>query len=1101
VTFQFVAWSRRGASAEHSVGTVDASARRIVTATTVVTAERDGAPPHTDEVASPPLALLGPGDVVGLDPAQIVRRVPRPDDHNFEPNYLAAIEFAHPDIPWLFSPVAEAGAGVAMPWLMLVVVDVEPGHEQAQLTVHPGAPNPVLEVADSTVLPNPADAWAWAHVQVHRATSGEAETLLATPTPGWADVRSRLVAPTHIQPEHAYLACVVPVYAAGREAGAGKSPDGQGVALAWNPPGAVSIPVYEHWRFRAGPAGDFETLARKLRPAENVPDLGQRRVAVEPVASRLQAPDAPADLFPPKVRAVPTAIAKADMSWPLAPGTDGDDQVGLRPRLKELVDLTAQEATATEPLVGPPLYGRWHALVDSIDGHPEAADLVDPPAAGPQRWIEQLNADPFNRMAAGVATRVVQNDQEPLMASAWDQLDEVLAANRRIRWSQLFAASADRMHARLETLSDARALRLTAPALTRVLLSSGVTVKATMNASVVPPQVLDASFVRLTRYANRSGTTATPTTTSVQLAVNSFRAGSAAITPTRFAQARAVDHDALMGLFTANPQLSEHVQTANAGVSPTELLTKLADSRRLVSELAGRVDVTPPVDVVPAATGEPFIHALDGSAAARHLDDAVAFTRGLLNAGQLQVDANIADQLRAVAGPNARRTFTPEAIQVINQAIGERGGGPQAPPQLDLAAPGFRMTFDPASMRPVRDFTVATGASATEADVLTRTGQLRTATLTTIGLADTSPTTDVYASFVDHDRELVKADADLWKSDIVAISAPPELPQLTAIQPDTAQAVVAALAPVPAYERMLAWAHQVEPAAAALVKQRTPLHPAMAAPHFPDPLVERLRRLDQEWVLGGVRSLPPNSIVLLATNEQFVESFAVGANHELARELVWRGFPTDLRGSCFPRFWPGVPGTSPPADVAPLDGWTLGLGHNEPGGPRPAPLTVVVLKGDLLRRYPSTIVTAELGTTSVDAGTTTFVNDGPVATELFRGFLDPDITYVALNVDIDTLRQFDAATPRHGWYISLRQPLDEPRFGLDEADPSQANVPNDVGDPDNWSWAGLGDGAGHPHLTPASLFAPASSAQVAKGLFQRPFRLLLRAHDYLPAGG
>ena len=281
----------------------------------------------------------------------------------------------------------------------------------------------------------------------------------------------------------------------------------------------------------------------------------------------------------------------------------------------------------------------------------------------------------------------------------------------------------------------------------------------------------------------------------------------------------------------------------------------------------------------------------------------------------------------------------------------------------------------------------------------------------------------------------------------------------------------------------------------------------MAAPHFPDPLVERLRRLDQEWVLGGVRSLPPNSIALLATNEQFVEAFAVGANHEMARELVWRGFPTDLRGSCFPRFWPGVPGTSPPADITPLDGWQQGLGDNGPGGPGAKQLTVVVVKGDLFRRYPSTIVTAEYGTTSADAGGTTFVNDSPapgaksVATELFRGFLDPDITYVALDVDIDTLLQFDRHTRDAVGTCRCASRSTNRASGSTRRIRTQANAPNVANDPDNWSWDGLGGGAGHPHLTPASLFAPDNSALVAKGLFQRPFRLLLRAHDYLPSGG
>ncbi|MEL7162490.1 MAG: hypothetical protein AAFN92_17160, partial [Bacteroidota bacterium] len=38
-------------------------------------------------------------------------------------------------------------------------------------------------------------------------------------------------------------------------------------------------------------------------------------------------------------------------------------------------------------------------------------------------------------------------------------------------------------------------------------------------------------------------------------------------------------------------------------------------------------------------------------------------------------------------------------------------------------------------------------------------------------------------------------------------------------------------------------------------------------------------------------------------NRAFVEAFLLGANHELAGELRWREFPTDLRGSYFRNFW------------------------------------------------------------------------------------------------------------------------------------------------------------------------------------------------------
>ena len=50
--------------------------------------------------------IFGPGDVVGIDPRQIIRTEPRPFTSNFEPNYLCGIEFDAPDLPWLFTPAA-----------------------------------------------------------------------------------------------------------------------------------------------------------------------------------------------------------------------------------------------------------------------------------------------------------------------------------------------------------------------------------------------------------------------------------------------------------------------------------------------------------------------------------------------------------------------------------------------------------------------------------------------------------------------------------------------------------------------------------------------------------------------------------------------------------------------------------------------------------------------------------------------------------------------------------------------------------------------------------------------------------------------------------
>src|SRR5205807_941078 len=78
--------------------------------------------------------------------------------------------------------------------------------------------------------------------------------------------------------------------------------------------------------------------------------------------------------------------------------------------------------------------------------------------------------------------------------------------------------------------------------------------------------------------------------------------------------------------------------------------------------------------------------------------------------------------------------------------------------------------------------------------------------------------------------------------------------------------------------------------------------------------------------------VPPNSVSLAVTNRRFVEAYLVGLNHELGRELLWNGYPTDQRGTTFARFWDpsGTLGT-PPDDIEPIAGWTGVLGVNAAG--------------------------------------------------------------------------------------------------------------------------------------------------------------------------
>jgi hypothetical protein len=86
------------------------------------------------------------------------------------------------------------------------------------------------------------------------------------------------------------------------------------------------------------------------------------------------------------------------------------------------------------------------------------------------------------------------------------------------------------------------------------------------------------------------------------------------------------------------------------------------------------------------------------------------------------------------------------------------------------------------------------------------------------------------------------------------------------------------------------------------------VEPVMAHPRFNYPMYEPLHRYDRDWMVPGVGLIErPDMATLLQTNNRFIEAYLTGLNHEMARELLWREFPTDQRGTYFSSFWTGVP--------------------------------------------------------------------------------------------------------------------------------------------------------------------------------------------------
>lgn len=417
--------------------------------------------------------VLGPGDVTGLDPRQVIRTEPVDGASNSEPSLLACVEFDEPALPWLFTPAAPDEDRLR-PWLVLVVVPVA----AVELDQDAGAPRPLLRIAASAgeQLPDLDQSWAWAHVQV--TGDGDPFAILADPARANATL-SRLICPRRLEAGTAYLAALVPATQQGVEAGLARAVSDRPLAPAWTAAtGFLELPVYHHWSFATGPQGDFETLVGRLRPV-NIPAevLRGRPLALHDARARTQTPPGPDTLLPGALGGDPDGPPTLDA--PLTAALAG---------LLDLAEPSPAEAAAAGLALPLPSYGRWHAGARAV---PTAAD---------SGWFAQLNVHPAARAAAGVGAQVVRELQEELMTAAWQQAGPVQTANQLLRQAQLARAAGRAMLTRFAAMSATGCVSATAAVHGRLLdRGAGASVLAIVQSTRVPERLLGPYLRRVLR--------------------------------------------------------------------------------------------------------------------------------------------------------------------------------------------------------------------------------------------------------------------------------------------------------------------------------------------------------------------------------------------------------------------------------------------------------------------------------------------------------------------------------------------------------------------------------------------------------------------------
>jgi hypothetical protein len=242
-------------------------------------------------------------------------------------------------------------------------------------------------------------------------------------------------------------------------------------------------------------------------------------------------------------------------------------------------------------------------------------------------------------------------------------------------------------------------------------------------------------------------------------------------------------------------------------------------------------------------------------------------------------------------------------------------------------------------------------------------------------------------------------------------------------------------------------------------------------------------------------------------------------------------------------------------DIPPLHRWALDeeLGdhdHREKPGENEDEL-VLVIRGELLKRYPNAVIYAHRAcwqretVTPADETKEPCARSGPidntverrlvsltpaeelkpptskVLTPLYEAKVDPDIYFFGFDLTVTDAKGKDGSNPNDdpGWFFVIKERPGEPRFGLDNEEPATLQVWNDL------SWPVVKPGAG-PFIeiasTPSSMTvsdpgsddekfpqylddknvqwnrSTISSAELAYVLFQAPVLVAFHAAEMLP---
>ena len=1097
-TYSFLPWARQGMGNHLKENDFDSSVilRASVPIKLTLTGKNKADDTETTATVEKNIQLYGPGDIAGIEARAVVKVEPRNLITNFEPNFLPYIEFYDEDFPWRYTPAKALGHKLR-PWITLVVLKEDEFEDEKNAPLLPAFK---LKKPSADVFPDATTLDFWAHVHINKDLSNDAppngsnlDQVLAelqnviTSDPDQA--YSRILCPRKLEPNIGYHAFLIPTFESGRMTGLKIDLPSTLIATksAWDGP-QDTFPYYYRWYFRTGTMGDFEYLVNILKPKPADKKVGVRDIDVLHPGSNLPPINTPVDINGVLKLGGALKVPYATLKQEDKNEVDKYDKWDENPYPHPFETAIAKRINLADDYIDP----SKDILATNTDANVLVENNPDDPS------LNKVDPDPvitsplYGRWHALVNRLLIEKDGSLMPSTINSKWVHELNLDPRFRVAAGLGTKVIQKNQEEYMNAAWEQVGKIIEANNKILFTQlAMEVSFFFFQKHLIPLRQDKLFHLTTPVHKRvvsKGLTVHKHINESKVPYAAVSAPFRSITRTRGKVMKQLSFTNSITPANILTRINnDAVQPAPPKTTPDGMINLNKSTDKIIPKHV-------PGFIVSALRKNKWLQLIPWILWVLLL--LIIYFGGLSSSGIGFMGA-IAALMVWLAFSMISWTHKIRMADSIKQEY-------QTPASVDQlpTSPDFKISMPGDNFKPAAGHTDSQEAS-----------KFKTALK------------DAYSFIQVPFTQPIKNKLDF---NIINATIKEKIHPHRTI-------------PLRAMTEIL-----IPPHIKSNLEEN--FTPVMAYPEFDVPMYKPLSDISAELFLPNINLIEQNSITLLETNQRFIEAYMVGINHEMSRELLWREYPTDQRGSYFRQFW-DVSGFLPPSplpvnikeelrDIPPIHKWSkLSLlgSHNNREKDGDASQLVLVIRGELLKKYPTAVIyahksdwardnngVADLGKERILVPLTSAEEKDPprtkIKTPLFEAKLEPDIYFIGFDLNPLEARGGTKATEDAGWYFVIKERPGEPRFGLDSGmeDPQPKLV--------NWnnlSWKNVGTADGkHLAVTAINLqggtdpnyeenkadpedvqakWAPDSNAaELAYILYQVPVLVAVHASRMLP---